>query len=87
MPAAGETLSAKQMAAIIQRVTGQHVKLGTKIFERLGIELAVGPVDDLIRYRVIAARGKGTTWKKSDTFSAKKCFQNLKAEERISKSR
>lgn len=69
--AAGDTVSMRQLADIVARVSGHEVRRQLKAKDELRKELELDPGDGMKKYRVVFAEGTGVAWDKSQTFNEK----------------
>ncbi len=69
---AGDTITYRQLADLIDRMLHRHVERVTWTVAELKNGLAADPDDALAKYRVVFAEGRGVAWPKSGTFNAQR---------------
>jgi len=67
---AGDTITYGQLAHALESVFGREVERVEWTVPMLGAELAKQPDDQLSKYRLVFAQGKGVAWDKASTFNA-----------------
>ncbi|KIW53895.1 hypothetical protein PV05_06304 [Exophiala xenobiotica] len=78
---AGDTLTYGQFAEVVGRAMGREVVRQVWPLEYLRKESQKDPVDKIKRYRVVFAEGKGLSWPKEETWSAKHGMDLMGVEE------
>jgi hypothetical protein len=78
---AGETISYRRLAEVVERVTGCEFEKVEWSLEKLRADLAAAPTDVMARYRTAFARGDGMWWDPSKTFNAQRGIQVTNVEE------
>ena len=67
---AGDTVSFKQVAEILDRASGRRIHRQLKTVADLKAELAADPSNGMAKYRVVFAEGVGLAWNKANSFNA-----------------
>jgi hypothetical protein len=78
---AGDTISYRELADIVERVSGATVTRNEWTVSRLLDDLKRHPDDGLRKYRAVFAQGKGVAWPKEQTFNAIRGIRTSTAEE------
>jgi uncharacterized protein YbjT (DUF2867 family) len=78
---AGDTLSYRELADIVERVVGAPVKCTERTVGHLLDDLEKHPDDTMAKYRAVFAQGKGVAWPKESSFNALNGFPTTTAEE------
>jgi hypothetical protein len=78
---AGDTLSYRDLADIVERVGGAPVERNEWTIEHLQDDLEKHPADTMKKYRAVFARGNGVAWPKEFSFNAVNGFPTTGAEE------
>ena len=78
---AGDTLTYGQLAEVVGRAMGREVVRQVWPLEDLRKESLMDPGDKIKRYRVVFAEGKGLSWPKEETWSAKHGMDLMGVEE------
>ncbi|KZV83723.1 isoflavone reductase [Exidia glandulosa HHB12029] len=71
---AGDTISYAQFADIVASVTGRRILQDVWEVSTLRERLRKAPEDNLAKYAVVFAEGKGVAWDESNTLNAKKAI-------------
>ncbi len=74
---AGDTLSYGELAAVVERVTGQRFEKTLWTLDKLRADLAQAPGDVMTRYRAAFALGDGMWWDKANTFNAQQGIETV----------
>ncbi len=74
---AGDTLSYGELAAVVERVTGQRFEKTLWTLAKLRADLAQAPGDVMTRYRAAFALGDGMWWDKANTFNAQQGIETV----------
>lgn len=83
---AGDTLSYGDLADVVGCATGKEVVREVWPLEYLRHESEKDPEDKLKRYRVVFAEGKGLSWPKEETWSAKAGIKMMGVEDWVRKN-
>jgi hypothetical protein len=71
----GDTISYGDLAELVENITGRKFKREVWTVEWLKEELTKDPSDNLKKYRVVFAEGKGVSWELEKTFNGRKGIQ------------
>ncbi len=74
---AGDTLTYGQVADLVEAVRGRPVRREAWSVATLQDELMRDPTNDLKKYRVVFAQGKGVAWPMRDTFNAQREIETV----------
>ncbi|MCJ1376850.1 hypothetical protein MMC20_008095 [Loxospora ochrophaea] len=83
---AGETVTYRQVAEIVEQVSGIEVKRVEGSVETLKKELAEEPDNGMRKYRVVFAEGRGVAWEEEMTFNAERGIRLQGVEEWLRKN-
>lgn len=78
---AGDTVSMKRLADVVEGVVGGGVERSVKSVEQLEVELGEEPEDVMRKYRAVFAAGVGVSWEKEKSFSAKRGMETVLVED------
>jgi hypothetical protein len=78
---AGDTLTYRQLADIVERVKGKSVDRDVWSIRHLVDDLECDPADPMRKYRAVFAQGRGVAWPKAQTFNAVHAIPTTTAEQ------
>jgi hypothetical protein len=78
---AGDTLSYRELAGIVERVTGVPVERTEWSVEHLLDDLGNDPADTMKKYRAVFAQGRGVAWPKASSYNAVRAIPTTTAEQ------
>lgn len=78
---AGDTVSMRQLADVVEGVLGAGVERSVKTVEQLKVELGEEPEDVMRKYRAVFAAGVGVSWEKERSFNAKRGMKTMLVED------
>lgn len=78
---AGDTVSMKRLADVVEGVMRRKVEKVAKSVEKLKCELAEEPDDVMRKYRVVFASGVGVSWDQMNSFNAKHGMETILVED------
>ncbi len=78
---AGDTVTYERLADIVESVLGRKVRRVEWSVPKLKEELAQDPDNDIKKYRVVFAEGKGVAWEVSKTFNAQRGIEVVGVEQ------
>lgn len=84
---AGETVSYRRLAEILERAWGTEVGREEWSVEMLKGELAQDPGNGMKKYRVVFAEGKGVAWSEDETFNKERGLKMQGVEEWVRRNR
>ena len=79
--AAGDTVSMRQIADVVDDVSGKKIQRVEKSVDELKQELKKKPDDGIAKYRVVFGEGKGIAWEKETSFNAQNGIETLTVKE------
>lgn len=77
---AGDTLTYRELASLLERVTGRPFDRRVWSVEHLRAALAEAPEDNLRKYRAVFALGRGVAWDEAATYNALHGIATTRAE-------
>jgi hypothetical protein len=78
---AGDTVSMRRLADVVDELRGEKVKRDVKTVDQLKDELAEAPDDVMRKYRAVFAAGVGVSWDKTMSFNAKHKMETVLVED------
>jgi hypothetical protein len=78
---AGDTISMRRLADVVEDLRGEKVKRDVKTVDQLKDELAEAPDDVMRKYRVVFAAGVGVSWEKEKSFNVKHSMETVVVDE------
>ncbi|KAL4798481.1 hypothetical protein BDV19DRAFT_396834 [Aspergillus venezuelensis] len=78
---AGDTISYKGLADLVERVTGREVERRVRTVQAAKEDLAGEPENGLYKYQVVFGEGRGVAWDVKETWNYKKGIRLQTAEE------
>ncbi len=78
---AGDTVTYKQLADIVDSVLGVTVTRELWTIEHLQTELNADPTNEIKKYRVVFAEGRGVSWNKNVSFNVEKGIPTVGVEQ------
>jgi hypothetical protein len=74
---AGDTVSMRRLADVVEVLRGGKVKRDVKTVDQLKDELAEAPDEVMRKYRVVFAAGVGVSWEKKKSFNVKRSMETI----------
>jgi hypothetical protein len=78
---AGDMVSMRRLADVVEMVLGRSVERSMKTVEQLKRDLAQDPGDMMKKYRAVFAAGVGVSWDREQTFNVRNDMKTVSVEE------